>query len=140
MMKTWVCGALFVAVFSAGCRDASVRAEPPAASKSASPAVACPQGSVWLKEKTYVDGRRGVDIAESNFQVSGCRQAVTGLTKDEKARLTRELDALVDADRAGFKRDLERKEYRQRIAKRLDDVLGRHVVDDWSADLWQMAY
>jgi hypothetical protein len=140
MVKTWMCGLLFVAVFAAGCRDASVQAEPPAVSKSASPATACPQASVWLKEKSYVDGRRGVDIAESNFQVSGCRQAVTGLSKDEKARLAGELDALVAADRAGFKRDLEKKEYRQRIAKRLDEMLGRHVVDDWSADLWQMAF
>jgi len=61
-------------------------------------------------------------------------------SKADLARLAHELDALVDADRSKFERDWQGEGFRHQVTSRLNEILGRPVVEDWSADLWKMAY
>ena len=100
----------------------------------------CPRTWVWLKDPAEVDRHRGIDVPESNFRILGCRDVLDSLSKADLARLAHELDALVDADRSKFERDWQGEGFRHQVTSRLNEILGRPAVEDWSADLWKMAY
>jgi electron transfer flavoprotein alpha subunit len=142
MVNALIYRASIAALALAACRQVpSVYAEGNASRATASAAATdCPQGSLWLKDRKEVGRARGIDLPESNFEVSGCRDALAKLSKEQLGKLAHELDALVAADRAAFERESKKKEYRQGVAKKLNEVLGEPVVRDWSADLWQMAF
>jgi hypothetical protein len=100
----------------------------------------CISGELSLKDQADVDRLRGIDFPESNFRVVGCRDKVDSLSDQEKSLLANELDRLVNADRAEFKRQSLQPEYRLEVTNRLNALLRREVVQDWAADLWEMTY
>ena len=62
------------------------------------------------------------------------------LSKAEIGRMADELDALVNQDRSNFERDSQNEGFRRQVTNRLNEILGRPVVEAWSADLWRMSY
>lgn len=99
---------------------------------------ACPRVWVWLKDPAEVDRKRGIDLSESNFRILGCREVLEALSKADLDRMARELDTLVEENRSKFETDWHDEGYRRQVTTRLNGIVGRPIVEDWSADLWQM--
>ena len=100
----------------------------------------CSRTWLWLKDPTEVDRLRGIDLSESNFKIHECREGIEGISKAELERMAHELDALVTEDRAKFETDWHNEGFRRQVTNRLNELLGRQIVEDWSADLWKMSY
>ena len=94
----------------------------------------CDQGSTWLRDQGEVARLRGIDLMTPNFQLSGCRTALATLTSIEEQTLVDELDRIF-LTVPHFHEQWRQPAFRARIARVLNARLGRHVVDDWAADL-----
>lgn len=116
----------------------------PAVQASAQPAVAspakCPRTTVWLKESKDVARKRGIDLPEANFSVTGCEDAIAAIGKSGRARLAAELDKMLRSDRAAFERMLKDDAAKRDVRSKLNAILGKRAIDDWAADLWEMRF
>jgi hypothetical protein len=96
--------------------------------------------SHWLRDPELVDSARGVDLGLANYQIVGCAGEVRGVTSAENERLVTYLDSLYVADPDAFKSTAAAPYLREPVAAHMNKLLGRTVVQDCRADLWEMHF
>ena len=127
-------------LFATGACEASATVAPANAEAKMSTPPACPSTSRCLRDPEEVGRARGVDIPMSNYRIVGCETQIKALTKKEREVLSTYLDSILNRDREGFKKGWRDPTFRRPLTTQMNALVGRVVVQDWSADLWEMLF
>ena len=108
--------------------------------KAADRAAGCAQVAVWLKDWKRVNGLRGIDVNEANYQVRICEQDAPLLSKERQAALAAYLENEWRANPADFQSGVKNVQYRARVTQQMNSEFGQPQIIDWQADLYTVQF